>query len=657
MDVDGTEAGNAVSRRWWLFIAAVLLPASIALVYLPGLAGGFLFDDFANLPALGRFGPVDNLDSLLYYAFSGIADPTGRPLAVLSFLIDANDWPAAPWAFKRTNLCIHLANVLLLLALLRRLGLRAGLSPDRAAWAAVLSAAAWGLHPLWVSSVLYVVQRHALLATSFVLVGLLVWLAAERAFADARIRRGWALATTSIVGCGLAAGLSKPNGFLLPLLALAITAHGSTPRPSALIRARGLFLWVPATLLLGGLVWLGIAGDAGARPWTIGERLLTQPRVLFDYLRLLLLPDPYSSGVFADHYEVSTSLLQPLATLPAWVFVLVAASAALRWRQRWPVASMAILFFFAGHLLESTVVPLELYFEHRNYLPAMLLFWPIAAALSAGKLPQPLKVSVACAFLVVLAAMTLARATLWGDPLALALNWARDYPQSARAQAYAADALAAHGRGDLVLGRLEPLLDQHPDETQFALTIANVRCQQGTMDDPLVQRVADALAVRRLALDLNYQWLTDLVRGSQGSPCAKLDSTAVATLVQAVRNADAGDIEEQARLQRVLGFHAVREGRCEDALTAFDRRMELQRRPEGAIEQIGVLASRCSPLFGLRHLQDYQAAAGQGLSPLPCCALRIRDWLMQRRGYWEREFLRLERALREDVGASQPVGS
>lgn len=646
---------TGVPGRCWRGSALVLLLAICALIYLPGLSGGFLFDDYANLPALGRYGPVDNLESLLFYAFSGIADPTGRPLATLSFLLDANDWPAAPWAFKRTNVCIHLVNTLLLHALLVRLGRRAGMAPRRAFLAAVFAAAAWGLHPLWVSSVLYVVQRHALLATSFVLAGLLVWLASERAFAQARIRRGWILAFCSMLGFGLAAGLSKPNGFLLPLLALAITP---ALRPGALsapaIGARRWLLWLPASLILAGIFYLGFAGDAGTRPWTIGERLLTQPRVLLDYLHLLLLPDPYSSGVFADDYPVSTSLWRPAMTLPALLALLALTTFALIWRQTRPVLSSAMLFFLAGHLLESTVIPLELYFEHRNYLPSALLFWPFAVAISAPARWSRLLHLAGGAALAALAGLTLARAALWGDPLALALNWARDYQQSARAQANAASVLASLGREDLVLERLQPLFDRHPEETQYAISIANIRCLRGEMDAAMLQRLAAALAVKGLELDINYQWLVDLTRGSAQSPCAALGSEAVGLLVAAVQGRHPADIEEQARLLRVLGHYAVREGRCGDALAAFDQRMQVQRRPEGAIEQIGTLASRCSPSFGLLHLLHYQAEAGRGLSAMPCCARRVRDWLMKRSGYWDREFARLERVLREDTARMPP---
>src|SRR5688572_23112470 len=135
-------------RVAWLM---VLCLATAAVAYWPGLSGGFLFDDYANLPALGRYGPVRDWDGLLRYLTSGIADPTGRPVSMLSFLIDARTWPTDPWPFKRTNLLLHLANGALLYTVLAALGQRVVKTPGHARIAALLGAALWLLHPLWVS--------------------------------------------------------------------------------------------------------------------------------------------------------------------------------------------------------------------------------------------------------------------------------------------------------------------------------------------------------------------------------------------------------------------------------------------------------------------------------------------------------------------------
>src|SRR5688572_10081009 len=88
----------------WPWFAGVLILGF--LVYWPGLAGGFLFDDFVNLNALGATGRVDDAPAFWRFITSGTADPFGRPLSLLSFLADARAWPADPAPFLRTNVLL-----------------------------------------------------------------------------------------------------------------------------------------------------------------------------------------------------------------------------------------------------------------------------------------------------------------------------------------------------------------------------------------------------------------------------------------------------------------------------------------------------------------------------------------------------------------------
>src|SRR5690348_16054328 len=207
---------HSSSFAFWMPALAALILACV--VYHPGLRGVFLFDDFANLPSLGAWGPVDNWPAFWRYITSGINDPIGRPLSLLSFLIDAHNWPADPNPFKRTSLILHLLNGVLLALLLRRLG-RTLYGPSRRTdVAAVFGAALWLLHPLFVSTTLYVVQREAMLAATFVLLGLIGWCHGRELAARGRTAGAWLAATSIVVGTALAMA-SKANGILLPLLA------------------------------------------------------------------------------------------------------------------------------------------------------------------------------------------------------------------------------------------------------------------------------------------------------------------------------------------------------------------------------------------------------------------------------------------------------
>src|SRR5690606_4345173 len=196
--------------------------------------------------------------------------------------------------------------------------------------------------------------------------------------------RGWLLAFLAVPVFGTLAGLSKANGFLLPLLLAALelsVLRGGRAAGQGQRWASRLLVWLPALLLLAWLggyaLQTGLDGTRG-RAFTLEQRLLSQPRALLDYLRLLLVPGLDARGVFADGFVASRGLLAPWTTLPALLALCALAAAAWLARRRAAVFAAGAGFFLAGHVMESGVVMLEPYFEHRNYLPAMLLFWPLA---------------------------------------------------------------------------------------------------------------------------------------------------------------------------------------------------------------------------------------------------------------------------------------
>ncbi len=518
------------------------------LVYWPGLSGGFLFDDFVNLPALGAYGPVDNATAFWRYVTSGNADPTGRPLALLSFLVDAHTWPADPWPFKRTNVLLHLFNGALLFALLKWIGAVLVKSGDvagaRAArWAAVVGAGLWLLHPLLVSTTLYIVQREAMLPATFVLLGLLGYLAGRRRAIEGRASGIW-ISTASIAICTVLGVLSKANGALLPMFAWVLealllgpaapVAHAATAARFRMMKR--IVLVLPSIAVFAWLAYAGakgfIVGTAEAhRPWTLGERLLTETRILVDYLALLWIPHPYSRGLFNDGYAISTGLLSPPSTLFCAVLLVALAAFAFAARRRCAALSAAILFFFAGHLMESSVIPLELYFEHRNYVPAMLMFWPLARWLCAA---QPaagidtdrsslhaLRRMMALALPLLFASLTFFATRLWGNVAEQGLLWAALNPESPRAQAYAAQIEMARGHPDAAEARLRRVLAANPDELQIALNLVEARCEQSALALADLVAAATSLRTTRKLDRLAFDWIDRHIDAAKDARCAR----------------------------------------------------------------------------------------------------------------------------------------
>src|SRR5690606_19348161 len=289
-------------------------------VYLPGLSGPFLFDDFPNLEQLGARGPIKSFELLQAYLTSGFAGPTGRPVSLLSFLLDANDWPADPRPFKRTNLIVHLTVGFVLYSATQKLLQASGRTSEEATRIAALSAALWLLNPFLVSTTLYTVQRMTQLAALFVLGGIWCYLHG-RGLLTSKPRHGYAWISLGVPLFTLLALLSKENGALLPLLVLVIHLHlnlsGNTNRPARLWVT--LFLVVPSLMIIVYLAMRIPSSDRAfaSRDFTLGERLLSQPRFLWDYLYHLTIPHIQTQGLFQDGRIVSKGLLEPWTTLPA----------------------------------------------------------------------------------------------------------------------------------------------------------------------------------------------------------------------------------------------------------------------------------------------------------------------------------------------------
>lgn len=475
----------------------VLLLAAV-FAYFPGLHGPYLVDDFGSLSALGQYGGVNDWESLKLYLLGGVSGPTGRPVALLSFLLDANNWPAESWPFKRTNLVIHLINASLLGILINKILRLLGYRQTNASWIALGAAGCWLLHPFLVSTTLYAVQRMAQLATLFVFCGLLTHLYG-RSVAATNPGKGYAIMTSSLLLFTALATLSKENGALLPTLVgvfelTVLAASRLRPLDS---RWAAVFLVVPTILIGAVLVFKGFAhgffSTLPPRNYSVFERLITQPRVLTDYAANWFIPKLYTTGIFQDHVVVSRSLFSPITTVFSMVFHLVVVTAAFVHRSKYPIAAFAVLFFYAGHLLESTTLNLEIYFEHRNYLPAAFLFLPVFVFIR-DKMRFSMFVVVSAAFLLVLGGFTRYTATIWSDYPSMVQASAKKAPTSARAHAELAKILFNDGRFEESLSVVDQgIARQAFVRPHLELIRLTMLCNLSLLDDDELGRVTQRM--------------------------------------------------------------------------------------------------------------------------------------------------------------------
>lgn len=477
------SAQNPVAHLPLLLVLVLFLLLLPAWALWPSLSGPFLFDDIPNLDALALLQGDVTLTRMADYLSSKSAGPTGRPLAMLSFLLNDNAWPSDPYSFKYTNLCIHLLNGLLLAWLTIRV-IHAHFQHPAANtfMLGLLVSAFWVLNPYHLSSVAYVVQRMALLSTTCVLGGLILLIAGREALARHQNAKGYGLIWGSyILGAGIGM-LFKENAALYALLA-PVFSHFVFSGPHNRMRSPLLLrltLIIPALVVATALIQplFDTYSYQWFRDFSLGERLLSQTRALGYYLWRYLIPGISYAGVYTDAFPKSTGLLSPPSTI-IWLLAHIGLiSAALILRKRWPLLALGVSAFYIAHSMESGAVALELFFEHRNYLPsAFLLLGALHCAPSRNDL---LAIS---AVLLVTTGLQHLQSRYWGNEKHLYAIMAIENPTSERANITYANYLERQGEQMNALSLMRQFSDQHPAGMDISLNTVMLACFMG-QDSP-----------------------------------------------------------------------------------------------------------------------------------------------------------------------------
>lgn len=592
----------------------IVLACGLALIlglYSLAWNGTLHYDDEPNLN--GLYG-VSDLTSAIRFSLSGEGGPTGRPVALATFAMQAGDWPD-PKPFLVFNSVLHIANGLLCFLVLARL-LRWFLPDHRQAqWLAAMVALIWTASPFLASASLMVVQRMTGLSAFFVLLFLWFYLIARDRYQPDSAGSNLKLAI--IAGTGtLLAGLAKENGFLLPVFLLLIerlltpAAHSGPPPLDRRFLIPVLVLPTLAIITYLGYRAMNPSGYE-LRDYTLIERLLTQPRVIFDYARHLLLPLPTGLSPFHDSWQFSRGLFTPITTLFSMIGLIVLAIASWVLRQRLPVVSFGILFFLAGHMLESTTLPLEMYFPHRNYVPAIGLYLAVAYPIFTLTIDQSTWHRTAIGalgtyfalFCVVLAYGT----SLWGNRMLSAEVWFVHDQDSVRAAEYLYQYYVSQGDVQVAdqINRLS--IRNHPGNPMFTIQSLAICNEEETVFEAKVkQAVRDLENEPRITVSITNP-IQQIAALATRSDCEHFNLERAQRLIDAALSGNDRYIHPYA-MQNLLMSKAQladQRGDYAEAVDALEQVMEIRPMLDAALLIAYYQVEGGNPQAAIEHLEKY----------------------------------------------------
>lgn len=373
------------SRRIW--IAFTLLGLLVFAVYGNTLKASWQLDDQPNI-IMCENAHVTQLNIQSLWESVHYKGKINRPIARLSLALNYYAGGLNVTGYHLVNISIHLITSIFLFLTILLIFQTPNLANRYAGseyFIALLAAVFWAINPVQIQAVTYIVQRMASMAAMFTIISIFFYL-------KARLTPGRQKKIYLLMGCAVAflLGLgSKENAAMLPISFLLIELVFFQNFESLKAKKKILITTTIALLVVffagfvflkfnrGDLFWFL---DYGRRYFSLPERILTEPRIIIFYLSLLFYPVP--TRLSLEHIpQLSTSLFTPWTTIAAILLILFLIGIAFYYLRKLPLLSFAILFFFLNHLIESTILPLELVFEHRNYLPSLFLFLPVAVGL------------------------------------------------------------------------------------------------------------------------------------------------------------------------------------------------------------------------------------------------------------------------------------
>ena len=472
-----------VCRDWVMMLFLIFIPLTI---YSNTVQSPFVFDDRQNI----LYNPYIQIQEL---SISNILQAglksyaSSRPVANISFALNYYLFGYSTASFRVLNILIHIATGILLYFLLKAILCSSkSCLGEKKEWIAFFTALIWLVHPLQIQSVTYIVQRMNSMASMFFVATLLF-------YSIARSAKNPALKTVLFIGAISSSILSfgsKEISATLPFFIILYEFYFLQKLNGRWIRKHMWYMLILLSVVaFVSLIYMGgdplprVSASYSIRNFTPFQRILTECRVIVYYISLIVFPHP--SRLNLDHsFEISTSFLNPITTLFSIVFILILIIISVFIARKKLLISFCLIWFFGNLVIESSIIGLEIIFEHRTYLPSMFLI--LMAVIFLGTI-FPLKRFIFIGLIVsaVLSFWTYERNITWQSRASLWRDAVEKSPEKARPHHNLGIALCDEGRLEEALAEYNKALTLDPGLYKAANNIGLVLIDQGKVGEAI----------------------------------------------------------------------------------------------------------------------------------------------------------------------------
>lgn len=551
-------SGNTVLIALKTTIPALVI-LLVFIIYSSAITAPFQFDDGHNIVdnshiRLARL----NLEGLQQAALE--SPLPNRPIAYISFALNYYFHKYHPAGYRLVNILIHLlAGLFLFLLLTTTMGLPSLRNRyGNHTWIAFTAVLIWLVHPLHTQSVTYIVQRMNSMAAMFYLLCLLCYVRARMA------RKGfrkWLPAGSCLVAGVLALG-TKESAATLPVFIFLYEWFFFQDLDRRWLKRH--IVWLPAVMLLfiglgvmylGGHPLAGIMSGFSHRDFTPLQRVLTESRVVLLYLGLLFYPNPQRLNLDYD-FALSRSLIDPLTTLLSTGVIISLLVLAVWTARKDRLLSFCLLWFLGNLVIESSLIGLELVFEHRTYLPSMLPVLAVVVLADRWIGSKMLKIVGAVCVVLIFCAWTYERNIVWSSNVTLWADTVTKSPHKARPVNNLGNALKRRGKLEQAIFQFHRALQINPNYAKAHNNLGTALAAQG--------KTGQALEQFAIALQLSPHYAA--AHSNMGVALAGQErfDEAIAHFSEALRLKP-----NYAKIHNNLGAALVHRGRLKQALGHF----------------------------------------------------------------------------------------